>query len=179
MVNSEPYKGIRLMSVTTERLAQLLEVCVAVEVPAARRAIKERRNGPAGSEGLSKALGHLKVMARRKDPYGFGSADTTFHRELCRVSRNKALCAQWESLARQLTIVLGLSVLGKSMNVVVEEHEILLKVFRAGDAAAMKRELEKHILTQVGTVDFAGIIADRRAQRRETANSRLAEMAGS
>jgi DNA-binding GntR family transcriptional regulator len=111
------------MSVTTERLAQLPEGRLALEVLAARRAIKGRRNGPAGSEGLSKALGHLKVIARRKDPYGFGSADTTFHPELCRASRNKVLCAQWESLARQLTMILGLSVLGKSMNVVVEEHE--------------------------------------------------------
>jgi DNA-binding GntR family transcriptional regulator len=170
VVESEPYKGIRLMPVTGERLAHALDVRVVLEVLAANRAIEAGRNTPHASQSLTKAVDRLKLAARRKDPYDFGSADTAFHRELCRLSRNEVLCAQWESLARQLTIIFGLSVLRKPMDAIVAEHELLVKVFRDGDPSAVERELEEHILAQVGAMDFAGIIADRRAQRMAAAS---------
>src|SRR3546814_7824437 len=47
VVTSEPYKGIRLMPVTRERLDQILEVRVALEIIATRSAIAAGQIGRA------------------------------------------------------------------------------------------------------------------------------------
>src|SRR3546814_923550 len=55
VVTSEPYKGIRLMPVTRERLDQILEVRVALEIIATRSAIAAGRNKGAPLARLLKA----------------------------------------------------------------------------------------------------------------------------
>jgi DNA-binding GntR family transcriptional regulator len=168
VVTSAPYKGIRLMTVSRERLDHVLEVRVSLETIAARRAMKAGRNGPAGIARLSSDVAELELMAMRGDAYGFANADAAFHRTLCALGGNEVLSTLWESLARQLTIIFGLSTLGKGMAKIVEEHRILVSVFASGDGGAMRRALEDHILIQVGAVDFDRIIAERRNRRPGT-----------
>lgn len=165
LVVNEAYKGIRLMPFTPARLKQVLEVRVALETTAARRV--------AGSAGLPAGLaerlrGHvdaMEVMAARRDAYGCASADTAFHRELCQLSGNEVLVAMWEQLARQLTILVGLSTLGKPMREVVAEHRLLLTALESGAMRRIERELEEHILRQNEAVDFERLIEERRRAR--------------
>ncbi len=167
VVTSERYKGIRLMPVTRERLEEVQEARVALETMAARRAINAGNNTQAASVGLERALDELRLMAARDDTYGFASADTAFHRELCRIGGSAVICTLWESLARQLTIIFGLSTFGKPMPAIVEEHRLLIDVLQTGDVRAMEREIEDHILTQARAVDYGRIIAERRGQRAQ------------
>ncbi|MGH7050668.1 MAG: GntR family transcriptional regulator [Acetobacteraceae bacterium] len=161
LVVNEAYKGIRLMPFTPERLKQVLEVRVALETTAARRVV--------GSAGLAEKLrGHvdaMEVMAARRDAYGCANADTAFHRELCQLSGNEVLVAMWEQLARQLTILVGLSTLGKPMREVVVEHRALLTALESADMRRIERALEEHILRQNEAVDFARLIEERRRAR--------------
>jgi DNA-binding GntR family transcriptional regulator len=115
VVTSERYKGIRRMPVTHERLEEVLEVRVALEGIAARRAIRDGHNTRAATRGLEAPVHELKLMCQRSQPYGFASADASFHRELCRLGGNSVVCTLWESLSRQLTIIFGLSTFGKLM----------------------------------------------------------------
>jgi DNA-binding GntR family transcriptional regulator len=101
-------------------------------------------------------------MAKRQDNYLLAAADTAFHRTLLSFAGNPVLSTLWESLARQLTIIVGLSTLGKSMEAIVDEHRILVEVLASGDADAMERALRDHIVVQTGAVDFDRIIAERR-----------------
>lgn len=165
IVTSEPYKGIRLMSVTRERLEQVLDVRVALETLACRRAIEHKRIGPREMARLGQAVDELRLMGERGDVYGFAKADTDFHRRLCALAANPVLSAQWESLARQLTIIFGLSTLGKAMPQIVYEHRLLVEVLAGGDAAAMERALAEHILVQPHEADFERVIAERRKAR--------------
>jgi DNA-binding GntR family transcriptional regulator len=165
VVTSAPYKGIRLMEVSYERLQQVLDVRANLESLAARRAIEVGRNDKAGIDRLKKARNELDLMARRDEVYGFALADAAFHRVLCELGGNPVLSMLWESLARQVTIIGGLATLGKPMKEIVKEHDLLIDVFAAADFDAMARELHDHIVVLARSIDLDGIIAERRLHR--------------
>jgi DNA-binding GntR family transcriptional regulator len=165
LVINEPYKGIRLMPVSQKRIDDLIEARVALETTAAIRAIREGRNGEREIAILTRCIAELESTRQRNDSYAFANADTAFHRALCRFSGNDVLCGLWEGLARQATIFFGLSALIKPMTEIVEEHRILMDVFRTGDVEATALALKEHIDEQTHRVDFEGIVAERRAAR--------------
>jgi DNA-binding GntR family transcriptional regulator len=169
LVSSVPYKGIRLIPITRERLDHVVEVRVALETTAARRAFAGRAAGSEAVRGLQRIIDELELMATRQDGYGLASADAAFHRELCRLSGNEVLCSVWEGLARQLTIVVGLSTLDKPMDRIVTEHRVLLETLVRGQAAEIDRAIEEHIRDQNAALDFEAIVAARRAARARPA----------
>lgn len=172
VVVNEPYKGIRLTPVTPERIDQLIEVRVALETTAAKHAIRRGFNTGSHIDSLASLVQEMASMAARNDVFGFATADTNFHRALCALAGNAVLTDMWEMLARQMTIIFGLSTLGKPMAAIVDEHLRLIEVFRSGDAADMAREIEDHIDVQIHKVDIENIIEQRRSQTAKIANSR-------
>jgi DNA-binding GntR family transcriptional regulator len=168
IVINEPYKGIRLMSYSPERLDHIIEARVALETSAAGRAIRLGRNDEEGIAVLQRCIDEMELMQARGDAYGFASADTGFHRALLGLSGNVVLCELWEALSRQVTIFFGLSTLGKSMSDIVDEHRTLIAAFQAGDPAAMGQALHDHISVQAHAVDYSGIIGRRRAELDRT-----------
>jgi DNA-binding GntR family transcriptional regulator len=165
VVVSEPYKGIRLMEVSENRLNHIIDVRVPLETLACRRAIEHGCNGPRQIALLERAITELEMMRDRGDVYGFASADTEFHRILCGFARNEVLVSLWESIARQLTVIFGLSTMGKPMDAIIEEHRRLADVFASGDIDKMAAEIEQHVRVQALDVDYEQIIAERRALR--------------
>jgi DNA-binding GntR family transcriptional regulator len=165
VVFSEPYKGIRLMDVSQQRLNQIIDVRIPLETLACRRAIEGHRNGKQEIGQLQAAIGELEIMRDRQDIYGFASADTSFHRILCGFAHNPVLNNLWESIARQLTVIFGLSTIGKPMDAIIEEHRVLTDVFASGDVEKMTREIEQHVRVQALDVNYEEIIARRRAAR--------------
>ena len=172
IVVNEPYRGIRLTPVTPERIDQLIEVRVALETTAALRAIRTGENNASNIAALESIVQQMDAMAARNDVYGFATADTSFHRSLCGFAGNAVLSDMWEMLARQMTIIFGLSTLGKPMESIVEEHRRLVAVFGSGDARAMARELNEHIDVEIHKVDLENIIAKRRSETSVTARTR-------
>lgn len=169
IVINEPYKGIRLTPVTPERIDQLIEVRVALETTAATRAIRLKRNGGAQLQELESIVHEMETMAERNEVFGFATADTTFHRTLCSYAGNTVLSDMWEMLARQMTIIFGLSALGKPMTEIVQEHRELIRVFRSGKVANMARAISDHIDVEIHKVDLEKIIAERRAEAQRNA----------
>lgn len=153
------------MDVSTDRLDHLIDVRIPLESLACRRAIEQGSNGRRQVADLDAAVAELELMQQREDVYGFASADTAFHRTLCGFARNPVLQMLWESIARQLTVIFGLSTIGKPMATIVEEHRRLTAVFAAGDPDAMDRELQEHIREQAHDVDYDEVIRQRRAAR--------------
>ena len=164
IVINEPYKGIRLTPVSPERIDQLIEVRVALETTAATRAIRLAKNDAAHLAVLEVIVRKMDNMATRNDVFGFATADTNFHRTLCSFAGNAVLSDMWEMLARQMTIIFGLSTLGKPMDAIVEEHRRLIDVFRSGDVADMAREITEHIDVEIHKVNLESIISQRRAE---------------
>jgi DNA-binding GntR family transcriptional regulator len=171
LVINEPYKGIRLMPVSQKRIDDLIEARVALETTAAIRAIREGRHGEREIAILARCIEELEVTSEQNDAYGFANADTAFHRALCGFSGNDVLCGLWEGLARQATIFFGLSALIKPMAEIIEEHRVLMAVFRTGDVEATTLALKEHIDEQTHRVDFESIVAQRRAARSLSAEA--------
>ncbi len=165
IVVNEPYKGIRLTPVSPERIDQLIEVRVALETTAATRSIRLGQNDTAHLAALETIVQEMELMAARNDVFGFATADTSFHRSLCGFAGNAVLSDMWEMLARQMTIIFGLSTLGKPMASIVEEHRTLIEVFRSGNVDDMARAINEHIDVEIHKVDLEHIIARRRSEQ--------------
>ena len=170
---NEPYKGIRLTPVSPERIDQLIEVRVALETTAATRSIRLGQNDAPQLARLEAIVHDMEATATRNDVFGFASADTSFHRTLCSFSGNAVLCDMWEMLARQMTIIFGLSTLGKPMASIVQEHRTLIDVFRSGNSKDMAREINDHIDVEIHKVDLENIVARRRSETSAVAGTQL------
>ena len=164
IVINEPYKGIRLTPVTPERIDQLIEVRVALETTALTRAIRLGRNDATRIAALQAIVDEMKARAAANDVFGFATADTQFHRTLTGFAGNAVLSDMWEMLARQMTIIFGLSALGKPMLDIVEEHITLIAVFQSGHVADMALAISDHIDVEIHKVDLENIIARRRSE---------------
>lgn len=164
VVTSEPYKGIRMMEITQEKLCQILDVRTTLETLAVTRAIEAGRNTAAALAPLHRQVTELRLMTERGDVYGVASADTAFHMEMVRLGGNPSLVTLWQSLARQLTVIIGLAVKSKNMDTIVSEHEQLIDVIATGDLDQLRAELTKHIVTEGMKVDFDLLRARREAQ---------------
>ncbi|WP_350261348.1 GntR family transcriptional regulator [Pantoea sp. BJ2] len=165
IVTSEPYKGIRLMEISHQRLEQIIDVRIPLETLACRRAIEAGRNSAEQLNQLYQGVAQMQAMMQSDNVYGFASADTDFHRTLCSFAHNPVLSNLWESIARQLTVIFGLSTMGKSMSDIIEEHQRLINVFADGDIAKMTDEVENHIRIQALDVDYETLITQRRQHR--------------
>ena len=171
IVINEPYKGIRLTPVTPERIDQLIEVRVALETTAANSAIRRGQNDAVHLQVLAQIVQEMETMAARNDVFGFATADTSFHRTFCSFAGNAVLSDMWEMLARQMTIIFGLSALGKPMVDIVEEHRTLIRVFGSGIATDMAEAIRDHIDVEIHKVDLENIIARRRSEVAVAAQS--------
>lgn len=158
IVVNTPYRGMRLMDVSQERIEKILEVRLVLEKLAVDKVLARRTDEPGITRRLGAIVEAMRQAAARGDGYGVATADTAFHRELCRQSDNELLLLAWEPLARQLTIVFGLSTLQKHVDSIVDEHVELLAAIEAGDAERLVRLLEVHILDYTRALDYAGFV---------------------
>jgi DNA-binding GntR family transcriptional regulator len=173
IVVSMPYRGMRLMEVSADRLRKILEVRLALETLAAfmlREACAENPQILAPLEAIS---AQLQAAAIAGDRFGIATLDTRFHRTLCRLTGNEILVATWEPLACQLTIIFGLSTLQNDMMAIAREHFVLTDLIRSGDKAALERNLQLHILDSPQAIDFAALIARRNAPAQKPQRHRV------
>lgn len=178
VVVSEPYKGMRLMDVSKTRLEQILDVRAALETLAITRALEKGPIPDVRLSALEAEIREMQLMCDRRDPYGLAEADTRFHLHLVELADNPPLVALWQSLARQLTVIIGLTTLEKTLDAIVEEHVRLLSQIRGGEIGAVRAELDEHIRTQINVIDFDLLIEKQRA-RREAAPTRKPAKASS
>jgi DNA-binding GntR family transcriptional regulator len=164
IVVSTPYKGMRLMQVTSRGVAELSRVRAALEALALREIVASGLGGSGLDAARRAAEMHERALAVA-DPAAVVGADVAFHGELCRLSGNAALHALWMGLARQLCVVWGLGQGVRDSRTVVAEHHALLDRLAEGDAAAAVAALEVHI-AWYEAFDFETAIEARRRQRR-------------
>jgi DNA-binding GntR family transcriptional regulator len=167
IVISEPFKGIRLAPVSTQRLQNIFEVRITLELLAVRRIVERGGHKDAQNlDGLRRCIDEMQIMSMRKDAYGLARADVAFHRELCRLSGNDVLLNLWEGVARQLAIVVGLSTQEKSMDVIVDEHNTLMRALQSGNMGRIEKAMVKHIIKQNRDIDFSALALHEKTAHR-------------
>ncbi|MEL5395838.1 GntR family transcriptional regulator [Serratia nevei] len=147
IVVSAPFKDICLAPISKARLENIFEVRVTLELLAVKRIIKSGLHREAHFlDTLRQCIDEMQIMSMRKDADGLANADVSLHRVLCGLCGNDVLLNLWEGVARQLTIVVGLSTLEKSMHIIVDEHNELLCVLASGDLTKIEKFMVNHII---------------------------------
>ena len=160
IVNSTPYKGMRLMDVTNAGVSALMRVRLALETQAIGEALAAG-GGPARFARLGQAAEEYAQAAQAGDPALIVAADGAFHRELCRASGNAPLLALWQSLSRQLAVVWGLGRQGRDPVPAAREHTALLQALLAGDRHGAADALSDHVNWHQ-RFDFEAVLLERR-----------------
>jgi len=160
IVVSTPYKGMRLMQVTSVGVAALMRVRLALESLALREALAAP-GGPERFDSLAEAAEAYATALSGGDPAPIVVAEEAFHAELCRCSGNAPLLALWQSLARQLAVVWGLAHQAEPRPGAEDDHRRLVAALRTGDSAVALTALEAH-LGWYAFFDFDAVLAERR-----------------
>lgn len=166
IVTNAPYRGMRLMEVDARHLRQILVVRAGLERVAAREAIAVYRRDSGVFAAMEQALLGMKRAAADGDSFALAEADTSFHRALCRIGGNDVLLQVWETLARRLTIIVGLSALQKDLKDIYKEHVDFLAVLRRANLGAADRAVDEHIVQHTEMVDFEGWLTAQNAARQ-------------
>jgi DNA-binding GntR family transcriptional regulator len=161
IVNSTPYKGMRLMQVTNAGVAALMRVRLVLETQAIREALAHPDAPAMRFKRLGQAADDYTLAARSGDPALIVLADGAFHRELCRASGNPPLLALWQSLSRQLAVVWGLGRTGRDPGPGGREHSALLQALLSGDADGAADALSDHVSWHQN-FDFEALLLERR-----------------
>ncbi|WP_243750185.1 FCD domain-containing protein [Providencia rettgeri] len=106
----------------------------------------------------------MTKAATLEDSYLFSLSDVHFHRTLCELSGNKTLTSLWENVAKQLTIIIGISTFTKPMEEIIQEHHVLLDKIRTGDLPLLEKEIKEHIRNQNKKVNFNLAVDKKREQ---------------
>lgn len=165
IVINEPFKGIRMAPVSEERLDELIEVRVLLELHAVKRFISQKKHLDTQCiTELTECISQMTKAATLEDSYLFSLSDVHFHRTLCELSGNKTLTSLWENVAKQLTIIIGISTFTKPMEEIIQEHHVLLDKICTGDLPLLEKEIKEHIRNQNKKVNFNLAVNKKREQ---------------
>jgi DNA-binding GntR family transcriptional regulator len=158
IVINMPYRGMRLMDVSVERLEKVLKVRLALEQLAAEDVRIALQKDPGIIAPLVTTADLMMAAARRGDRYEIARLDTIFHRQLCGLTGNEVLLRTWEPLSLQLTIIFGLSAMQKDLVPIAAEHTEIIEALRAQDAARLADLMRVHIVDYTRALDHEGFI---------------------
>ncbi len=143
---SLPRRGYRVAAIDGQRVAQIHEVRVSLELIAARDAAARFSADPALAGGLERIVAEMAARMDRGDWSGPNAIDIAFHREMCRASGNAIVGTLWEAIARHIRIIFAKCVDAHTDPAVLyQEHRRLLDVLLTGDADSVAAEIRAHV----------------------------------
>lgn len=164
IVTNTPYKGMRLMTLSNERVRELVSVRTALERLAAEQMLARKQ--PDAMDALQVAMSRLRDATRRTDRIELAAADIEFHTELVRSAQNHVLLGLWNSLSRQLMVLFGLTIPERSAAQIIETHGALLDALDRADLKAFDKAFAAHVGWHVTEFDVETAIAKRRTKAR-------------
>jgi DNA-binding GntR family transcriptional regulator len=144
MVAFERNRGFRVVVPGAADIAEIFQVRLLLEVPAARRAASQP---PAGLlAGLEAELGQLRAAAASHDEPRFMRHDQRLHRLILEAAGNARLAALVDNL-RDATRTLGASTADRSRDLadIAAEHVPIIAAIAAGDATAAGTAMAYHV----------------------------------
>ena len=142
-VKFERNRGVRILEITAADVAEVFELRLLLEVPAAAKAC-----GIVDTGALEAELDAMGERSRADDEPGFMDHDERFHELILRAAGNHRLAAIVAGL-RDTVRGRGASTVGRarSLEEIQAEHGAILDALRAGDAdragAAMRYHLRR------------------------------------
>lgn len=144
LVESIPYRGTFVSSVTRRDVVELYSLRGTLESMAARLLIARRHEGDV--EELESILARMMAAADAGDRQAVNIADIEFHTQLCVLSDHHHLIRSWKTSANLIRRILSFRNRLSTPHVVVDMHKPIVEAIRNGDAAAAQHAIEAHCL---------------------------------
>jgi DNA-binding GntR family transcriptional regulator len=183
LVEENGKRGLIVSTIDAAGIRELYQVRTALDALAARLAaerIAERKIDIPQRRAAQRALAAGLVLGPDASVLAFIQADVAFHTALYRLSGNRAIedtvRAQWPHLKRSMGVVLDDP---EQRPLVWAEHEQILRLVLAGDAAGAERAAQRHT-DRAGAETarrIAGLAAASRSPFSSGGNSDAAQLA--
>lgn len=141
-VESTPYRGSRVRSVTRNELVEIYPVRAALEEVAARAAAGYFK-GNAGK--LESELAAMHREADNGDLYELVRHDFEFHRLIVEASANKVLQDVWNSLRIETRTFISTIATQIEPHEIAERHRPLIEALAAGDGTLAGTLIREHV----------------------------------
>jgi DNA-binding GntR family transcriptional regulator len=144
VVQVERNRGFRVVVPDDQRVADIFDLRLMLEVPAARRAVESSSN--ALTARLEAAFNAMLLAASDDDETAFVGHDRSFHAAILEAAGNELLLTVVAGL-RDGILTLGASTAGRSrsLRAIADEHGPLLLAVRAADANAAEAAMREHL----------------------------------
>jgi DNA-binding GntR family transcriptional regulator len=171
MVRLERNRGFRVLQRSPGHIAEVFQLRLLLEVPAARYAAA--RATPEGTAELRAQLDAMHAAAASGDAQLVARLDRGFHELVLSASQNRALISTVAGLRDQLLAV-GASTAGRSRSLtdIAREHEPILAALSARDPGAAAAAVAYH-LGHTGTLLTSQVAAENGVPVPERARSML------
>ena len=142
-----------MVSFEAEKIRQVLEVRIDLEVILLRDALGVWRADRAGFETLAGSVEAMRRSAKLDDLPGALRADLELHRSICEASRNEIASTLWRAIARHVLIIFSLERRDPAIiPSLVRQHEELVAFIQDGlengvTRRGLRKHLEAHILS--------------------------------
>jgi len=141
-VESEPFRGARVRSVSPEELAEIYPVRAAVEELAAHEAAV-RLGGR--TDALERELAAMHRAAADGDLHRLVEHDVAFHRLIVEASGNSILLDVWCSLRVEARTIITALATGIDHHELADTHEPVLEALAASDPERAGLAIRRHI----------------------------------
>jgi DNA-binding GntR family transcriptional regulator len=164
LIESVPYRGMRIFAVTADLVRELNVVRCELEDLAIREVAGRGGMKPliAGLERLVEDMALAARQGRRRDA---AHLDAEFHTTIVNASGNRILESVWASLRPRLEIIFAIACFKRNLAELCTEHRELVEELRHPTAKRLSASLREHIITDNVTIDYEAIIEERRRAR--------------
>lgn len=144
LVETIPFKGVRVAQFSPRDIEELMTVRCALEELAVKRAIQ--RMTPEKLDRLREIMDHMRDALDENSEEDILNADLGFHQTICEIADNSRLLKAWLPLASQIRVCLKMEYpLYQTAGEFVATHVPLLEAVRDGDEEAAARVFRDHI----------------------------------
>jgi DNA-binding GntR family transcriptional regulator len=163
LVEVRPRRGVRVLAISPDDMAQIYDVLTELESLAAARAAQARPDAAARA-GMARAIDAMDAALARGDRGAWAAADEAFHAELIRLGGNAriagiaAMMGDQVRRARALTLHVRPAPVRSN-----EDHRAVHDAIARGDADAARRRHHAH-RTEAGAAMVA-LLRDLRLRR--------------
>jgi DNA-binding GntR family transcriptional regulator len=143
IVESEPYKGVRVRQVTPNELVEAYELRAVLESYAAEKGGNIFKGN---SQALRKRYLAMLVAARAKDMEAYTQQDLPFHRLIVEAAKNAFLLRAWDALGFEIRTRIFLACKEFDMVQIAQLHEPILNALEHGEIKRAAQLLREHSL---------------------------------
>lgn len=162
VAQSMPNRSSIIAGFGSAETADLLELRLSVERLAIIHVMRRIPFNATIISELAARVDHLRSAAKQKDRLVYCQADLAFHDKIVSLSESPVLKPAWASLSRGVLVFLMQERhQDYDYKQSIEDHVFLFELIRSGRAAAVDREIERHIMRHVrGTAANAEPLTD-------------------